>query len=358
MDLPNNTKLRFIDKDKLECWIESVLQKMNISLDDAHIAAHVLVDADLTGRHTHGVSRLPVYITRIERGFIARQPKFHWESLEQPSIVRLDGGNGLGPVVAWHAIEHAIAIAEDYGFAIVSVSHSNHCGAMSTYCAEAAHHGMISLALTNSPPGIPPWGGREAYFGTNPIAWGFPRGKNYPPLVIDLATSVVARGNIIQAARLDQPIPFGWAIDKDGNPTTDAHAALDGAVLPMGGAKGYALALVVEVLTGVLSGAGIGPAVKSPYTDISGPSNVGHFFMVFNPEAILPSGLFLDRLLMMEEEIRNVPPITDKSVALPGDRSERKRVEYTRKGIPLDCDLIDQLNDISLRLGIQSLNVR
>ena len=358
MDLPNRTKLHHVDKSELEHWVESVLQKVRIPLDDAHITAHVLVDADLTGRHTHGVSRLPLYVTRIEQGLMAPHPKFHWESLEHPSMARLDGGNGLGPVVAWHAIEHAITLAKDYGSSIISVFHSNHCGAMSVYCEEAARHGMIALALTNSPPGIPPWGGREAYFGTNPIAWGFPRGGSYPPLVIDLATSVVARGNIIQAARLNQPIPLGWAIDSDGHPTTDARAALEGAVLPIGGAKGYALALAVEVLTGVLSGAGVGPTVKSPYTDISGPSDVGHFFMVFNPEGILPSRSFSDRLLIMEEEVRNVPPTTDSPVAIPGDRSERKRVQYTQKGIPLDHDLIDQLNSLALRLGLQSLGGR
>jgi len=153
-------------------------------------------------------------------------------------------------------MERVVTGAKVHGLAIVAVHHSNHCGALSVYCAAAAWQGMILWALTNSPPEIAPSGSREAFLGTNPIAWGFPRGGDESPLVIDLATSIVARGNIVQAARLNQSIPLGWAIDSAGQPTTDPNQALHGAVLPMAGAKGYALALAlaVEILTGVLSG--------------------------------------------------------------------------------------------------------
>ena len=270
-------------------------------------------------------------------------------------MLRLDGGNGIGPLVAWRATEKAIELARDYGSSIVVVHHSNHCGAMSAYCAEAARQGMIVVALTNIPPGIAPWGGREAFFGTNPIAFGFPRGGDSPPLIIDMATSVVARGNIIQAARLGQPIPLGWALDKYGNPTTNAQSALEGAVLPMAGAKGYALALAVEILTGVLSGAGIGPEVKNPYTDHSGPSNVGHFFMVFNPGNFLPRSDFGDRMNFMEAAIREVPPAEGVHVALPGDRSEALRAQYLLEGVPIDRALLIQLNELGLRYGVPGI---
>lgn len=355
MDSSLTSGTRRVPPTRLGQFVEALLHQMGVPAEDARVTAHVLVEADLTGRHTHGVSRLPLYVDRLDKGLIASQPDLQWESPMNPAVVRLNGGNGLGPLVAWRATERVIELAERYGLATVAVHHSNHCGAMSVYCEEAARRGMILLALTNSPPGIPPWGGREAYFGTNPIAWGFPRGANLPPLVIDLATSVVARGNIIQAARLHQPIPPGWAIDKDGNPTTDAQDALEGAVLPMAGGKGYALALAVEVLSGVLSGAGVGPGVKNPYTDFSGPSNVGHFFLALNPVAVAPFDAFTQRLLAMEEEVREVPAVPGDRVRLPGDRGEYQRQRYLAEGIPLDDDLVEQLNRLAERWGVPVL---
>lgn len=335
-------------------FIKAILSSLGVSDTDASITAHVLVDADLTGRQTHGVSRLPLYVGRIEQHLIAPRPYLLWTS-HQPSVAHLDGGNGLGPAVAWCAMERVVSLAEQYGTGVVLVSHSNHCGAMSAYCAEAASHGLIVLALTNTPPGIPPWGGRSPYLGTNPIAWGFPRGPGHNPLVIDLSTSIVARGHIIEAARLGQQIPLGWAIDHEGQPTTDARAALDGAVLPMGGAKGYALAMAVEILSGVLSGAGFGPSVKNPYTDNSGPSNVGHFFWAVNPSAVLPMAEFLNRLGTMEEALKAITPISDTPIALPGDRSETCRQRYLIEGIPIDKPLIDQLNALADRLDVPPL---
>ncbi|MDA8193924.1 MAG: Ldh family oxidoreductase [Thermaerobacter sp.] len=336
-------------------FIGRVLSRLGVPEADAAITARVLVDADLTGRHTHGVSRLPVYVARIEQQLIATQPALRWEQ-RQPSLVHLAGGNGLGPVVAWRATEKAIALAEQYGMGMVSVSQSNHCGALSVYCMEAARRGLIVLALTNTPPGIAPWGGRAAFFGTNPIAWGFPRRPGHPPLIIDLSTSVVARGHIIEAARLDQPIPLGWAIDSEGEPTTDAHAALAGAVLPMGGAKGSALALAVEILAGVLSGAGVGPSVRNPYTDSSGPSNVGHFFWVMNPTWLLPGTEFFDRFEAMETAVRAIPPARPEPITLPGDRSEAHRGRYLVDGIPLDRPLQEQLQALADRLGVPPLS--
>lgn len=336
-------------------WVTQVFVRLAVPEEDAQIVAQVLVDADLTGKPTHGVSRLPLYADRVQRGLISAKPALQCETLGSAAATRMDGGNGLGPIVAWRAMERVVAGAKAHGLATVAVHHSNHCGALSAYCTEAARQGMIVLALTNSPPGIAPSGSREAFLGTNPIAWGFPRGRNAPPLVIDLATSVVARGHIIQAARLNQSIPLGWAIDSDGQPTTDPHQALRGAVLPMAGAKGYALALAVEILTGVLSGAGIGSEVKNPYTDNSGPSNVGHFFLALDPAVFGPLTTFLDRMETLEGTIRELPAGLDGPAALPGDRSEAVRAQYLESGIPLDGPLVAELNAWGRRLGLQEL---
>lgn len=272
-----------VNAERLQEWIQEMLVRVGVPKADAQIAALVLTDADLTGRHTHGVNRLPLYIHRIQEGLIDPNPQLRWSANSVPTMGVLNGGNGLGPVVAWRATERAIDMAKEHGSAFVGVNNSNHCGAMSVYCTHAAQQGLIMMALTNSPPGIPPWGGRKAYLGTNPIAWGIPRGSDKAPLIVDMATSIVARGNIIEANRVGQPIPMGWAIDASGHPTTNAQEALQGAILPMAGPKGYALALIVEILSGVLTGAGFGPGVQNPYADSSGPSNVGHFFCLIRP---------------------------------------------------------------------------
>lgn len=343
-----------VDEGVLRRFITGIFVRVGVSAEDAEIVSHVLVEADVTGRGTHGVSRLPLYVERITRGLINPSPHLKWTS-HFPGLQHLNGGNGLGPVVAWRAVERVVSLAQEQGTGLVSVSHSNHCGAMSVYCAEAARQGVVLMALSNSPPGIPPWGGRKPYFGTNPIAFGFPRGNDRAPLVIDLATSVVARGNIIEAARRGQPIPEGWAIDKDGNATQDAQEALAGAVLPMAGVKGYALALAVEILSGVLSGAGFGPGVLNPYTDYQGPSNVGHFFWAFVPGGILSDDAYHQRLETLEEEVRSVPPVPGQQVRLPGDRGQQARQVMRERGIPLDHGLWSQLNDLAERLDSSRL---
>ncbi len=355
MEMTTNTDLKFVDSASLQGFVENVFLALEVPLDDARIAAHVLVDADLTGRYTHGVSRLPLYASRLVRGVMKARPNLGFESGPFPAMTRLNGDNGLGPVVAWRAMERSIGLAEQFGMGVVAVRLSNHAGSLSAYCEAAAERGFILMALTNSPPGMPPYGGKKAFLGTNPIAFGLPRGSDLPPIVVDLATSVVARGNIIQAARLGEPIPEGWAIDENGHKTTDAEAALRGAVLPMAGSKGYALALVVEIFSGILSGAGVGPGVKNPYTDFSGPPNVGHFFWALNPTGFGPSEVLSDALLELESDIRQVPAMAGESIRLPGERSERKRRDSLRYGIPLDVDLLNNLGALANELGVDPL---
>ncbi|MCY0879243.1 MAG: Ldh family oxidoreductase [Firmicutes bacterium] len=331
----------------LKTFIRGVLTAVGVPEEDAEIVAHVLTEADLTGRQTHGISRLPMYVARLRQGAMNPTPELRWEEPTFPLVRVLDGDNGLGPVVAWRAMEEAVALSREHGLGCVAVRHSNHAGAMSAYCEAAAVQGQILLALTNSPPGIPPWGGRRAFLGTNPIAVAFPRGRGAAPLVIDLATSVVARGHIIEAARQGEPIPEGWAIDAEGRPTTDPQAALKGAVLPMAGPKGYALALMVEVFSGVLSGAGVGPGVANPYEAGSGPSNVGHFFWALNPRGFGDDSVFYGTLAALETQLREVPPMPGHTVRLPGDRAETERQTQSAQGIPLDPALVGVLNALA-----------
>jgi LDH2 family malate/lactate/ureidoglycolate dehydrogenase len=215
---------------------------------------------------------------------------------------------------------------------------------------------MVLFASTNSPAAMPPAGGRTPILGTNPIAWGFPGPPGSPPIVIDLATSHVARGHIIQAARLGQPIPEGWAVNAAGEPTTDAQAALEGAVLPMAGAKGWALAVAMEILTAVLSGAGIGPEVLDPYRE-SSPSNVGHFFLALDPSGFRPPDEWMEALTRLANWVHGVQPAGEAPVRLPGERSAEVRARYLNEGIPLDAPLVAELNDWASRLDLSPLPI-
>ncbi len=356
MEMATRIDVQYVDQKHLDDFVQTVFVALGVPREDARIAAHVLVEADLTGRQTHGVSRLPLYASRLEKEVMNPRPNIRPEPGAFPIVTRINGDNGLGPVVAWRAMEHSIALAENHGMGVAAVHLSNHAGAMSAYCEEAADRGFILMALTNSPPGIPPWGGRKAFLGTNPIAFGIPRGESRPAIVVDLATSVVARGNIIQAARLGEPIPDGWAIDEQGQATTDAARALKGAVLPMAGSKGYALALVVEIFSGILSGAAVGPQVKNPYNDYSGAPDVGHFFWALNPAGFGPVDALYEALLDLERNIRQVPPIEGASIRLPGERSNATRRESLDRGIPLDTDLLHDLTGLADKLGVDHLD--
>lgn len=355
MEMATSVDLKYVDPKSLHDFVERIFLALEVPLDDARIAARVLVDADLTGRYTHGVSRLPLYANRLQKEVMNPRPHIRVEPGAFPMVTRINGDNGLGPVVAWRAMEQSIALAEQYGMGVAAVHLSNHAGAMSAYCEEAANRGFILMALTNSPPGIPPWGGRKAFLGTNPIAFGIPRGETRPPIVVDLATSVVARGNIIQAARLGEAIPEGWAIDEEGQATTDATRALKGAVLPMAGSKGYALALVVEIFSGILAGAGVGPQVKNPYNDYSGAPNVGHFFWALNPAGFGPTEALYEALLDLESNLRQVPPVEGARIRLPGEGSSAKRRESLDRGIPLDSDILNELAGLADKLGVEHL---
>jgi len=330
----------------------SLLTAAGMREPDAATVAAVLVDTSLDGIDTHGISRLPIYISRLRNGRMNPRPNPAVERTA-PAIAIVDGDNGLGQLVSVLAMETAIALAAETGAGFVTVRHSNHFGAASYYCKMAAKRGMIGAAFTNSPPGIPPWGGRKPYFGTNPIGFGFPGPEQ--PVIIDLSTSVTARGRIIQAAKEGKPIPEGWAIDADGRPTTDAKAALAGAVLPMAGPKGYALALAVEILAGVASGSAIGSHVGWMYDDSLEPTNIGHAFLAIDIARLMPLPDFLSRMNEMISEIRAVPKAesVDK-IYIPGERKHETAVAR-QNGIPLPPALLAELNECAADLGIPPL---
>jgi LDH2 family malate/lactate/ureidoglycolate dehydrogenase len=331
--------------------VTQLATKMGVLTADAALFAEVLVDADLQGVSTHGISRLNIYLKRIQLGIIDPKAKL---SIDQQagSVLVLDAGNGLGQIQARKALDLLIPMARQNGVAVATVRNSQHFGALSWYCNYAASQEMVLLAMTNCEPAMSPEGGYEAFFGTNPIATSFPTGKGFP-VKIDLATSGVARGNIIAAQKRKEPIPLGWALDPEGNPTTDASQALLGTVLTMARHKGYALAMMVELFSGVLSGAAIGPEVGSMYKNLDRKQDVGHFFCLFDVKAFLDYDDYVRRI---DETIDHIKATKKRpgveEILVPGERSARKAAVNLAKGIPVSPETIAEIEQWCSQLGV------
>ncbi len=322
--------------------------------DDAAILADSLVDADVHGISTHGVSRLNIYIRRIQKGLIDPEAKLVIERV-RPSVLMVNASNGIGQVQASKVLSLLMDRAQNTGTAAAAIHNSQHFGTLSYYCARAAAHDMVLLAFTNAEPSMSPTGGREAYFGTNPIAAAFPSGKGFP-VRIDMATSLVARGNIVAAHKRGEAIPEGWALDEEGNPTTDAAKALAGTVLTMAGHKGYALAVLVELFSGVLSGAAFGASVGSMYKHMDRPQNVGHFFCLFDIAAFMDVETFKQRIDRMIDEIkacRKRPGVEE--ILVPGEPEHKKALFNKANGIPLDAQTLEEFSALCKELHVAYL---
>jgi LDH2 family malate/lactate/ureidoglycolate dehydrogenase len=338
-------------KEALENLVAQLASGMGVPAADAALFAEVLVDADLHGVSTHGVSRLNIYLKRIDKGLIDPIAVLKIDR-EMGSVISFDAGNGLGQVQARKALDLLVPIARKNGVATSTIRNSQHFGALSWFCNYAASKQLVLLAMTNCEPAMSPEGGYEPFFGTNPIAASFPTGKGFP-IKIDLATAGVARGNIIAAQKKGQPIPFGWALDPDGNPTTDASQALLGTVLTMAGHKGYALALMVELFSGVLSGSAIGPDIGSMYKHLDRKQDVGHFFCLLNIEAFLDYPEYLRHIDETIDRIKATKrrPGVDE-ILVPGERSARKASINLAEGIPVSDETIAEIEQWCSRLNV------
>ena len=315
--------------------------------ESEEIADH-LVLANLRGVDSHGVSRVKIYAERLELGLVSRETRLEIVR-ETPVSALVDGGNGSGIVVASRAMDLAIEKARESGIGAVCAMRSNHCGMLAAYTQRAAERGLISLSTTSAPANMAPWGGSERFFGTNPLSYGVPAGEEID-IVFDMASSNVSRGKIILAAKNGKKIPFGWAIDSDGRDTTDSEAALEGLVLPLGGAKGSGLAFLVEVLSSILSGANFGPHIPSLYDNFGEEQGVGHFFLAVRPDLFTPLEEFADRMDRMIREVREVKVAEGhERVYLPGEIELEKERERRKDGIPLSAEVLDELRSVSER---------
>jgi (2R)-3-sulfolactate dehydrogenase (NADP+) len=305
----------------------------------AAAAATALVDADASGLPTHGLSRLGLYCQHLREGRANGQA--------QPTIARdkngccvINAGGGLAYEAMALAAQEAVARARRFGIAMAGVTDSHHSGAMAYHLRPVAAAGMVGLAFSNSPAAINPWGGKRPVFGTNPIAAVVPR-REAAPLVVDLSLTEVVRGKIMLHAARGEPIPLGWALDREGNPTTDAQAALTGSLAPIGGAKGAALALLVEVLCCALTGAALGFENDS-YFEPGNHPRIGHALLAIDPEALAGREVFLERVEALVEAM-----CADVGVRLPGVRRDEALAQARIHGVSIPEALLAQIYQLA-----------
>ncbi|MFQ5971235.1 MAG: Ldh family oxidoreductase [Alphaproteobacteria bacterium] len=311
------------------------LERAGTRSDAARSVARALVKANADGLASHGLARLPTYCAQVRAGKVDGGAVPTGSRLGA-SGARIDAGSGFAFPALDLAIEMAAEMARETPVVALAVTNSHHFGIAGHHVERLAERGLVGLIFGNSPAGIAPWGGARPLFGTNPIAFACPL-PDLPPLVVDVSLSKQARGKVMIAAREGRPIPEGWAIDSGGRPTTDPEAALAGSMLPMGDAKGAALALAVEVLSAALTGANFGYEASSFFDDKGGPPRVGQFMLALAPEPF-SDGTFLDRVGRLVDAI-----LAEPNTRLPGSRRLAARAKSEAEGIELPAGLHSEL---------------
>jgi LDH2 family malate/lactate/ureidoglycolate dehydrogenase len=351
-----DTASRRFGAASLRAFVAQALEAVGMPVADASAVAELMVSADLGGAEGHGVFRLPQYVRRIRAGGINLNPNIRVER-ERDGMALIDGDNGMGHLVMKAAAQTAIAKAKRAGVAWVGVHHGNHAGPASLYARMPMDYDMVGLyfAVGNANH-LPPWGGIEMLLSTNPIAVGVPALEE-PPVVLDMASTVAAYGKVKTKAQRGEPLPEGWMIDRTGAPLTDPARVDDGFLLPIGGYKGYGLALVFGLLAGTLNGAANGPDTIDFNKDDATPTNTGQAIVAISIEAFCDVRQFkrkVDALIRALRDSKRLPDV--ERIWLPGEHSHAKRVAYARDGIPLAPQLVLKLNEIADELGTPRLS--
>ena len=326
---------KMFNKEELENLLSDILVVHNTSKSNSGIVAHALVQAQIDEQYGHGLSRIPSYASQAKVGKVNGYalPK---SSEVSHSAVRIDAENGFAYPAMKLAREELIQRTNKHSIAIATIHNSHHLGVAGYHVEKLSEHGLIGLLFSNSPKAMAPWGGTKGTFGTNPIAFSAPRKGNIP-LVIDLSLSKVARGKVMVASKKGESIPDDWALDSEGNPTTDPHEALKGTMLPMGDAKGAALVLMVEILAAALSGSQFAYEASSLFDAEGPPPNLGHTLIAIDPHS-LSGGTFSERLEVLLKEI-----LSEANVRLPGERRLQARQRAERNGVAVPYELCKEI---------------
>ncbi len=322
-----------MEKNKLKKLITKIFINHKLSIKHASICAEALVNAELVGAPSHGLSRLKMYCDRINAKVINPKPKIKIKKISQ-SITHIDAKNSIGFVSADIGIKKAIENAKKTGIGLVAIKNSGHYGLSGYYVEKAVKKNLIAFAFTNAPPAIAPHGALKSLFGTNPICFGTPTASKIP-FILDTSVSMINRGKIRVAARTGEKIPEGVALDKFGKPTTDAKKALSGVQLPIAGFRGSGLAWMVDILSGVFTGGNHGGKVKDPFDDFSGPQNIGHLFIVMKSNLFVSN--FNSRIKENISRIRKLPKLKGiKKIIYPGQNKYMRYKKNIKKKIKIN----------------------
>ena len=341
---------------QLERYMTTTLQAVGLPADDAHTVAKLMAEADLQGSDGHGVIRLPQYCKRILAGGVNTRPNIRVEQ-ERAATALIHGDNGMGHLVMKRAAELAISKARQSGMAWVGSHFSNHAGPASLYARMALEHDMIGLyfAVGNANH-LPPWGGLSMLLSTNPIAAAIPANEEHA-IVLDMATTVAAYGKVKAKAQRGEMMPEGWMMDRLGQPLLDPQRSDEGFLLPIGGYKGYGLALVVGLLAGTLNGAAMGKEVIDFNQDTHSVTDTGQAIAIIDPAAFGEVSHFKQQVDVLIRDIRNSEriPGVDR-IWLPGEQSHARRTSYLREGIPIPGALMQTLDRLSEQLQVPTLS--
>tara|TARA_B100001750_G_scaffold235413_1_gene237917 strand:- start:89 stop:1093 length:1005 start_codon:yes stop_codon:yes gene_type:complete len=332
-----------MEKNKLKKLIIKIFINHKLSRKDASICAEALVNAEIVGAPSHGLSRLKMYCDRINKKVINPKPKIKIKNISK-SITHIDADNSIGFVAADIGIKKAIENAKKTGIGLVGIKNSGHYGLSGYYAEQAVKKNLITFVFTNAPPAIAPHGAIKSLFGTNPICFGTPTNSKVP-FILDTSVSMINRGKIRVAAKTGKKIPDDVALDKFGKPTTDAKKALAGVQLPIAGFRGSGLAWMVDILSGVFTGGNHGGAVKDPFDDFSGPQNIGHLFIVMKSNLFVSN--YNKRIKTNIDQVKKLPKIKGlKEILYPGQNKFKRYKKNLKKNIKISDTLKKDLETL------------
>ena len=337
---------------KLTGFAAACLEKLGLAAADARLVAETLVESNLRGVDSHGVVRLPHYAKRLRNGTVKARPRISVRRTG-PSTAVVEGDAGMGQLVAVRAMREAISLARETGVGAVGARNSSHCGACAYFVELAVKEGMIGVALTHTDSIMVPPGMKDIFLGSNPIAFGAPGGGE-PPVIIDMSTTHAAWGKVIVARQEGKPIPPDWGVDARGKPTTDANQVV--GLAPTGGHKGYALALMIEILCAHLAGVPFGRHVTKMYGELDKPRNLGHFMLALDVARFTDLALFRSQVDSLLKQIRGEEPADASRPPLaPGDPERISAARRAKDGIPLPGNLLAELSALGASLGVARL---
>jgi L-2-hydroxycarboxylate dehydrogenase (NAD+) len=333
-----------VKKNILKSKLEKIFIKHYLSKKHSKICAKYLIKAELVDAPSHGLARLKMYCDRIKKKLINPRPKIKIKKISS-SVSYVNADDSIGFVAADIGINQAIKNAKKTGIGLVAVKKSGHYGLSSFYAEQAVKKNLMVFCFTNAPPALAPHGAKKSLFGTNPICFGAPTGR--APFILDASTSMINRGKIRRASKLGLKIPFGVALDRNGNITTNANKALKGTQLPIAGYKGSGLAWMVDILSGVLTGSSHGGKTRDPFDDFSGPQNMGHLFLVINPKLFIGNN-FLKEMKKNITLVKKLPKAKGfSSILYPGERKNKTYKNNLNKDISIPLKILKEMDGLN-----------